>query len=476
MKKIHLIALFTFTFTFLSFLCEAQLTDLHLFGSSISTGWGPDGSVILSGNKLYGMTSSGGAKDSGVIFSIDTSGSNYKDIWDFTGKTGWYGAGDLVLYEGRLYGMVPGGANGDGCIFSLDTNGSGYKVLFNFNGTSGSGEALSLTPANGKLYGMTTGGGLYGDGVIFSLDTNGNNYKDMFDFNSANGMTPLGSLTLSGKKLFGMTKYGGIGAGVIFSIDTDGSFYKTLFKFNSTNAANPYGSLTQANGKLYGMAPFGGTFSRGCIFSLDSNGSNFKTLWTFDSGSMGENGYGDLILSGSILYGATYNGGLNSSCHSCPISAGNIFSIDTNGSSYTDLYDFPVLGGNGENPFMGPLAFSGTVLYGMTCRGGPLNAGVIFGYGIDNITTSINKLSQGSIKVYPNPSNGQFTIQSSVVSGQSAVEIYNVLGEKVYSFSYPLNTNHYSLDLCSKPAGVYFYRVLNNDGSVMGEGKLVIQK
>jgi hypothetical protein len=33
-----------------------------------------------------------------------------------------------------------------------------------------------------------------------------------------------------------------------------------------------------------------------------------------------------------------------------------------------------------------------------------------------------------------------------------------------------------NIDLSSQPNGIYFYRVLNEDGSLAGEGKIVVQK
>ncbi|HTA27680.1 MAG TPA: T9SS type A sorting domain-containing protein, partial [Bacteroidia bacterium] len=94
-----------------------------------------------------------------------------------------------------------------------------------------------------------------------------------------------------------------------------------------------------------------------------------------------------------------------------------------------------------------------------------------------NLSTGINAISNSSaITVYPNPNNGSFTIQSSVVSGKSLVEIYNVLGEKVYS-NQPLANSQQLISInLDQPSGVYFYRVVNESGSLLGEGKLVIIK
>lgn len=92
-------------------------------------------------------------------------------------------------------------------------------------------------------------------------------------------------------------------------------------------------------------------------------------------------------------------------------------------------------------------------------------------------TAAVSELNAESeqVKVYPNPSNGVFTFQSSVVSGKSSVEIYNVLGEKVYSNSYQPTANGYQLNLSNQPNGIYLYRVISETGGMIGEGKLVKQ-
>jgi PKD repeat protein len=103
---------------------------------------------------------------------------------------------------------------------------------------------------------------------------------------------------------------------------------------------------------------------------------------------------------------------------------------------------------------------------------------------IDNIniptgtTLAVNKISspEGSVVLYPNPNNGEFTIQSSVVSQQWSVEVYNVLGEKVFTEILRSAQNDNLIDLSAQPSGVYFYRVLKEDGSLAGSGKMIIQK
>jgi len=96
-----------------------------------------------------------------------------------------------------------------------------------------------------------------------------------------------------------------------------------------------------------------------------------------------------------------------------------------------------------------------------------------------NLTTDIKNILQGrgGITVYPNPCNGTFELGiSNYQSGMKYnVEIYNVLGEKVYS---KLSIVHspLSIDLRNLPNGIYFYRIIKEDSSSLGEGKLIIQK
>jgi len=92
--------------------------------------------------------------------------------------------------------------------------------------------------------------------------------------------------------------------------------------------------------------------------------------------------------------------------------------------------------------------------------------------------TGVNEVTSnsGPIMVYPNPSNGQFTIKTTVDCGASLVEIYNVLGEKISSTSLNAKGGNQTIDISSQPNGVYVYKVISKTGTLVGVGNISIQK
>lgn len=67
------------------------------------------------------------------------------------------------------------------------------------------------------------------------------------------------------------------------------------------------------------------------------------------------------------------------------------------------------------------------------------------------------------IMIYPNPSKGKFGIKSAELSVDYRVEIYNMMGEKVY-MGYGPRTNK-TIDISSQPNGVYFLYLKSEEGS-----------
>ncbi len=90
------------------------------------------------------------------------------------------------------------------------------------------------------------------------------------------------------------------------------------------------------------------------------------------------------------------------------------------------------------------------------------------------VSTIKSTIAATSILVYPNPSSGIFKMELSGIINEPSVEVYNVLGEKVFS-QFPIDNPKFSIDLSNQTSGVYFYRVLTKNVSLVGEGKIIKQ-
>ncbi|HTA81303.1 MAG TPA: choice-of-anchor tandem repeat GloVer-containing protein [Bacteroidia bacterium] len=314
----------------------------------------------------------------------DFASAQYKKLHDFSiGNGDGEGPhGSLIILDNKLYGTtVNGGKYSNGIIYSIDTNGSGYTIIHNFNDTDGAGPFYStLTLSGNTLFGTASIGGTGGDGVIYCIQTNGNGYKVLFNFNGTNGNAPEGKLSLCGNRLYGTTNEGGAyNYGIIFSIDTNGSGYKVLLNFNDTNGSGPFGTeLLRLGDKLYSTVGGGGKYKYGIVFSIDTNGNGYTDLFDFGATSAsGGSPNGSLTFLGGMLYGMTEAGGTGGV-------GGTLFSIDTNGNKFHVLYNVT----NGGDSYCS-VACSNGILYSMT-QGGPLTYGYIF--AVDTGGTTIKDI------------------------------------------------------------------------------------
>jgi len=363
----------------------AQYTKLLDFSGT--NGYYPEGSFTIENEVLYGMTAYGGANQLGCVFKMNIDGTGYTTLLDFSGTAdGACPHGSLILSGDILYGMtMMGGTNDMGCIFKIKTDGSGYIKMFDFYGPlNGKYPYGSLLLSGNVLYGMTSQGGNADKGCIFKINTSNSVFTKLFDFTgTSNGSTPHGSFTISGTVLYGMTAYGGgNNKGCIFKINTDGTGYTTLLDFSGTaDGERPYGSLILSGNILYGMTRMGGTSNQGCIFSFNTDGTGYTRMYDFD-GTYDGAYYpsGSLTRIGNVFYGMTTYGGTYGD--------GSVFKFDPTHDGFSRILNFNGLG-NGSNP-QGDLTLSGSTLYGMTYDGGSYDLGVIFKYVLKPATQTSN--------------------------------------------------------------------------------------
>ena len=95
--------------------------------------------------------------------------------------------------------------------------------------------------------------------------------------------------------------------------------------------------------------------------------------------------------------------------------------------------------------------------------------------GIAQLTVNSEK-----VKVWPNPSDGKFTVEvKSEKIKVKSIEVYNMLGEKIYSkiadSQQLMADSPMEVNLKGQPEGLYLYRIISEKGELLGSGKLIIQ-
>ncbi len=206
-----------------------------------------------------------------------------------------------------------------------------------------------------------------------------------------------GKLATDGTRLYGVTSAGGdLNQGVIFSVKLDGADFRILRAFRHDPANNefdgydPYGSLALSDGVLYGTTLHGGSnlwirnytpCTFGKVFRLNTDGTGYQTLYEFPRDGSGWTtafNQGGVVVSGTKIYGVTYRS-----------SWGYIWSMDADGTDFNLLHSF-CPDNDGYNP--SSLVLVGSYLYG-TARGGR-PSGCMFRIRTDG--ADFTMLSQGA--------------------------------------------------------------------------------
>src|SRR6185369_16357075 len=118
------------------------------------------GLTLGSNGLLYGTTTSGGAGGKGTIFKIDTAGTNFLTLRSLDGDVdGEEPRGPLVeATDGRLYGVThSGGAHNSGTLFRIDLSGANFAVVHAFGASTEGTRPMAgvIQAGDGMLYGTT---------------------------------------------------------------------------------------------------------------------------------------------------------------------------------------------------------------------------------------------------------------------------------------------------------------------------------
>lgn len=105
-----------------------------------------------------------------------------------------------------------------------------------------------------------------------------------------------------------------------------------------------------------------------------------------------------------------------------------------------------------------------TTIYTITGNNGTCIANKNMTLTVSTCTGINNLLSTAELSVYPNPSNGLFTISNSINTDKLDVSITNALGQIIVSES-AINTNQITVDLSKYSKGIYYAKVSTTEGT-----------
>jgi uncharacterized repeat protein (TIGR03803 family) len=325
---------------------------------------------------LYGTAHDGGNTGAGALFRLNTDGSGYAVLHSFStdGVDGQNPAGALVqATDGWLYGTTfSGGSRNAGVVFKIQTNGSSYAIIHNFGSdpVDGVGAAAGLVQgSDGNLYGTTVNGGS-GDGpgngqggTVFRVSPDGSSYAVLHSFigyTDSGGMWPQAPLLQgSDGTLFGTTQLGGtnhIDGGTLFKLSPDGSMFSLLYAFgaSASEGAEPVAGLAQDDeGNLFGT-----TWSS--VFKLTARDSACSVLHRFNCSTCFIRGGVTRARDGAlygVFTGSTYG----------DADPGSIFRLNPDGTGFATIFSF--VSATGTRPRASLLQARDGVFYGITSAG-----------------------------------------------------------------------------------------------------------
>jgi len=347
-------------------------TVLHTFTGGADGGNPCGGLVSDSADNLYGTTYQGGIagagtnkRGAGVVYKIDPSGQ-YTVLYSFTGGADGSGpiAGVILDAAGNLYGTTYyGGAQGYGAVFKLSPSGQ-ETVLYSFAGAGASDGANPFAgvtaDAAGNLYGTTYGGGTGAAGVLYKLTRSGQEAVLCSFGGSCKGAGPLAGVVLDPAG----NMYGAAGS-VVYELTPAGAFTELAYIDGNTLLC---GIARDSSGNLYITSNDGEVLSHwkyGAVFKLEPGGKA-SLLYAFT---------GNRVMAGTSLpasSGQNASVTLDSSGNlygTSPLAgtAGIIYEIEA-GGTVTKLYDFHPAPG-GSEPSSGLTPHSGN-FYAATSGGG----------------------------------------------------------------------------------------------------------
>lgn len=367
---------------------QAQtLSTIYDFVGS-SNSQNPQG-VIAQGRdgNYYGMTT---GPEPGTIYNVSRSGA-FTLLHSMVYADGQLCNGMVLGTDGNFYGTCfNGGNNGNstGTFFQVTPAGA-LTVLHYFDGLSSgtsdgcNPEGVPMQAADGNFYGTAKVCGLYNGGMAYKITTAGA-FTPIHAFagGATDAQNPQGALIQGGDgNLWGTSYAGGpTGSGTVFKMTLAGNV-TVVYQFEEcglgTTGCNPAAGLVQGtDGNFYGTALSGGINNQGVVFKVTPGGA-YTVLHNFNE-TVDNGGYPQLPLT--LGTDGTFYG-IATGCFGGGCSNADIFKITSEGV-FTDLYNFPNLGGNNNSIPETPLLLGTDGAFYSTTYEGTDSAGSVFSLSV----------------------------------------------------------------------------------------------
>ncbi len=424
---------------------------------------------------------------------------------DYTGGV----VGQITTYQGGAPYMI-------NCYALCDVTGNNYVGgVSGFSGTyEGGGAELINCYATGNITGKTDVGGL--SGWVGPYQGGGSLVQRSWATGNVNGTTNVGGLigsngpTSGGASqiyssyaqgnVTGTTNVGGL-IGYQYSLDY---YYAVDTSYSSglvTGTSNVGGLVgNDVSSTLYYDTCFWNNTINPTLQSIGNRGSyssiypsstaqmqtqatylgwNFTSTWAITA-----NNYPTFIplnTSGNCHFPTTLEAAFNYSTFPACVTDSVHFTDESTNAPTAWSWNFgdPASLGNNTSTLQNPAhLFTGTGTFFVTliATSGAQTDTIQTPVVVTNCITDIQNVSFSNcnVSVYPNPSNGVFNFNIEHASVGSRLQVFNVIGEKVFDETLTHSTGITSIDLSKQAKGVYFYKLISTTGTEKN-GNLVVE-
>jgi uncharacterized repeat protein (TIGR03803 family) len=399
---------------------------------------------VLYNGKLYGMLPSG-SLGSPVIFVFDPVSAQYQRAAVLADIGGKGCQGSLTLFNNKLYGVCSEENNIDGgFIFEFDPANNQLVKKVSLTNTLNAKAVSNVVVINSKFYGLTENGGTNDRGMLYEYDPAAGTVVNRYSFTAPSQIEQSFLTTFNNRIISVIPNGGSAGAGLLFEYNPATQVFTNRKEFTQADEYTPSGPLSFYNGLLYGVTQRGGEENRGVIF--DYNPATFVyTKRVSITAAIGAKIFSGLTLVNDRFYGCSSDGGIDFT--------GMLFEYNPAGNVLTTKMQFDMSAG--WNP-LGGMIYHNDRLYGLTNRGGQYSQGTLFEY--NPATNSYEKkVDLGGIFA-GDPSGNLTRVNNKLfgvaaeggANGRGIIYEYDLLTKAFttrYSFSFA--TGYYSTNLFS---------------------------